>query len=165
MFAHFLPPHHPYLFDREGRVLRHATLSDQFEFQKLLWEARQPYVDQLIFMNERVLHVIDRLLADSGQLPIIVLQSDHGPNLPGRPVREATAPDPFGQFFGLPVAGAPNDLMPEDGTPVNLFRRIFNHYSGTSHPILEDRYFVSPFARPYAFKEVDRTGAPVSAPR
>ena len=41
VFAHFVPPHHPYLFDRDGTVLRRATISDQFEFQKRLWEDRE----------------------------------------------------------------------------------------------------------------------------
>ncbi len=44
VFAHFLLPHHPYLFDRDGNVLRHATISDQFEFQKRLWEDRAAYL-------------------------------------------------------------------------------------------------------------------------
>jgi arylsulfatase A-like enzyme len=165
VFAHFLPPHHPYLFDRQGHVLRHASLSDQFEFQKLLWEARQPYVDQLIFMNERILRVIDRLRADSAQEPIIVLQSDHGPNLRDGLTEERQHQIRFANFAAFLLPGAPGDLVPDDGTPVNHFRRIFNHYFGTSHEILADRYFVSPFGQPYAFKEVDRAGAPVSPPR
>ena len=159
VFAHFLPPHHPYLFDREGHVLRRATLSDQFEFQKLLWEARRPYVDQLTFVNERILRVIDRLRADSGQEPIIVLQSDHGPNLREGLSEKRQHQIRLANFSACLLPGAPDDLMPDDGTPVNHFRRIFNHYFGTGHPILEDRYFVSPFARPYAFEEVDRNGA------
>ena len=165
VFAHFLPPHHPYLFDRQGHVLRHASLSDQFEFQKLLWEARQPYVDQLIFINERILRAIDRIRADSAQDPIIVLQSDHGPNLRDGLSEERQHQIRFANFSAFLLPGAPADLIPDEGTPVNHFRRIFNHYFGTSHAILEDRYFVSPFALPYAFKEVDRTGAWVAAPR
>jgi hypothetical protein len=165
VFAHFLPPHHPYLFDRDGQVLRRATLSDQFEFQKVLWEARQPYVDQLTFMNARILHVIDRLLAESRQEPIIVLQSDHGPNLREGLPEERQHQIRLANLAAFLLPGAPDDLMPDDGTAVNQFRRILNHYFGSSLPMLEDRYFVSPFAQPYAFKEVDGTGAPVDAPR
>jgi len=81
VFAHFVPPHHPYLFDRRGNVLRNANLSNQFEFQKQLWEDRAAYVEQLQFMNSRIGAVLDRLISDSVQTPIVLLQSDHGTNL------------------------------------------------------------------------------------
>ena len=41
VFAHIVLPHHPYLFDRNGKVLRNATISNQFEFQKQLWEDKR----------------------------------------------------------------------------------------------------------------------------
>ena len=81
VFAHFMPPHHPYLFDRDGNVLRKATISDQFEFQKRLWEDRRSYVEQLRYVNRRIADVVDRLIKDSPRPPVILLVSDHGPNL------------------------------------------------------------------------------------
>ena len=48
VFAHFLPPHHPYLFDRHGNVLKHVTVSNQFDFQAQLWEDKHGYLEQVL---------------------------------------------------------------------------------------------------------------------
>ncbi|MBF8293453.1 MAG: NADH-ubiquinone oxidoreductase chain 6, partial [Steroidobacteraceae bacterium] len=164
VFAHFVPPHHPYLFDREGHVLRRANLSDQFEFQKKLWEQREPYRDQLIYMNDRITAVVDRLLAESGRPPIIILQSDHGPNLrTGLPLPEQRRIR-MSNFAAFHLPGAPTGLMPDDETPVNQFRRIFNHYFSAGLPLLPDRYFASTYLRPYEFVEVDTQGVQLASP-
>jgi hypothetical protein len=81
VFAHFVLPHHPYLFDREGNVLRNAVISNQFEFQKKLWEDRESYRSQLEFVNREVLRALGGILDESREPPIIVLVSDHGPGL------------------------------------------------------------------------------------
>ena len=164
VFAHFVPPHHPYLFDREGHVLRRANLSDQFEFQKKLWEERQMYLDQLLYMNGRILAVVDRLIADSTRPPVIVLQSDHGPNLQRglpQPEQRRIRLSNLAAFY---LPGAPAGLMPDDATPVNEFRRIFNHYFDAGLPLLPDRYYYSAFLEPYAFVEVDAQGVELAAP-
>lgn len=163
VLAHFLPPHHPYLFDREGRVLRNATLSNQFEFQKQLWEHRDGYIDQLQFVNSRINQVLDRLTRESASPPIILLQSDHGPNLrrglrPAERYRIRLA-----NLSAVLLPGAPPDLIPADATPVNLFRYVFDHYFDAGLPLLPDRHFVSPFSQPYRFVEVDRNGARLEA--
>ena len=164
VFAHFVPPHHPYLFDREGHVLRHANLSDQFEFQKQLWEQRKPYLDQLIYMNGRIMAVVDRLTAESGRPPIIILQSDHGPNLrTGLPLEEQRRIR-MGNFAAYLLPGAPATLMPDDETPVNQFRRIFNYYFDAGLPLLPDRYYFSAYLRPYELVEVDTQGVQLAPP-
>lgn len=158
VFAHFLPPHHPYLFDGKGNVLRNANLSNQFEFQKQLWEDRAGYVEQLQFMNSRIGAVLDSLIAESARPPIILLQSDHGTNL-RRGLRAA-------EHYRIRLAnlnaaflpGTLPDLMPEDPTAVNLFRIVFNRYFDARLPLLPDRQFVSPFQQPFNFTEVDRNG-------
>jgi hypothetical protein len=159
VLAHFLPPHHPYLFDRDGRILRHANLSDQFEFQKRLWERREPYVDQLMFVNGRILQAIDRVLADSASPPVILLLSDHGPNLR----QGLTAQDHrrlrLANLSAVLLPGAPPSLVPNDSTPANLLRRVFNHYFDAGLPLLPDHFYVSPYSQPFAFTEVQGDGA------
>ena len=59
VFAHFVLPHHPYLFDRDGRILRNAVVSNQFEFQKQLWEDRDSYRAQLEFVNRKIIETVD----------------------------------------------------------------------------------------------------------
>ena len=164
VFAHFVPPHHPYLFDRDGHVLRRANLSDQFEFQKQLWDQRPPYLDQLLFMNRRIMTVIDRLLAESARPPIIILQSDHGPNLRAGIQAEERLRIRLSNLSAILVPGAPSGLIPDNATPVNHFRRIFNYYFNAGLPLLPDRYFVSSYLRPFDMVEVDSEGARIAQP-
>jgi hypothetical protein len=163
VFAHFVLPHHPYLFDRNGNVLRYANLSNQFEFQKQLWEDRAAYIEQLEFVNSRIGVVLDRLISDSAQTPIVLLQSDHGTNL-----RRGLKTDEYyrirlANLNAVLLPGAPVDLMPENPTAVNLFRFVFDHYFDAGLPFLPDRRFVSPFQQPFDFTEVDGNGARLEA--
>jgi hypothetical protein len=155
VFAHFLPPHHPYLFDHEGNVLRRAIFSDQFEYQKKLWEDRASYRDQLIFVNQRIVEAIDEILKDSLQTPVIVLLSDHGPNLQQDLSRNEHRRIRLANLTAVLLPGASAGTIPDNATPVNLLRRIFNLYFDSELPILPDRYFSSTFARPFALREVD----------
>ena len=47
--------------------LRRATISDQFEFQKRLWEDRAAYTGQLAYVNRRIGEVVGRLIDDSAE--------------------------------------------------------------------------------------------------
>lgn len=163
VFAHFVPPHHPYLFDRDGRVLRHATVSDQFQFQKKLWEERAAYRDQLQFVNRRIEAVIDRLIADSPRPPVILLVSDHGPNLQEGISRFEERRIRLANLTALYLPDAPDGLVPDDATPVNHFRRVFDFYFDARLPLLPDRYFVSTYTWPLAFEEVGADARPLSA--
>ena len=80
VFAHFIPPHHPYVFDREGRILRRAAIGDQFDFQSRLWARRDLYRDQLLYMNDRILEDV-RAIVRQRPNAVVLLHSDHGPRL------------------------------------------------------------------------------------
>jgi hypothetical protein len=154
VFAHFMPPHHPYLFDREGNVLRRATISDQFEFQKRLWEDRASYIDQLVYMNGRIAEVVGRLIEDSPREPVIILISDHGPNLRSGLYRNEERHVRLSNLTAMYLPGAPAGFLPADATPVNHMRRVFNLYFDAGFPMLPDRYFESEYARPFQLQEV-----------
>jgi hypothetical protein len=154
VFAHFVPPHHPYLFDRDGNVLRRANISDQFEFQKRLWEDRQSYVDQLVYMNRRIGEVAARLIADSPRPPVILLVSDHGPNLRDGLPQSAQRRIRLANLTAMYLPGAPAGLVPAAATPVNHLRRVFNFYFDAGLPLLPDRYFISSYTRPFELLEV-----------
>lgn len=155
VFAHFVPPHHPYLFDRDGNVLRRATISDQFEFQKRLWEDRKSYVGQLEYVNRRIGAAVDRLIADSPRPPVILLVSDHGPNLRVGMREPEQRHVRLSNLTAMYLPGAPAGFLPADETPVNHLRRVFNLYFDAKLPVLPDRYFVSSYLQPYELQEVD----------
>lgn len=161
VLAHFVPPHHPYLFDRDGRVLRDANLSNQFEFQKQLWEDRAAYVDQLVFVSQSIEAVIDQLIEQSGRSVAILLISDHGPNLrrglsPAERHRVRSA-----NLVAVRVPGGADDLIPEDVSNVNLLRIVLGSTLGADLAPLPDRYFASAFLRPFDFKELNAAGSPI----
>jgi hypothetical protein len=163
VFAHFLLPHHPYLFDRDGNVLREATLSSQFEFQKKLWEDKHGYANQLLYVNQRVLATIDRILSESQRPPIIVLQSDHGPNLRDNLSLQQQKAVRFANLAAFHLPGAPAGLIPANVTPVNQFRHIFNHYFQSDFDILPVRRYYSEYGAPYMLEEdSDSAGAAIA---
>jgi hypothetical protein len=150
VFAHFVLPHHPYLFDANGNVLREATVADQFEGP--LWNESDQFVDQLRFVNSKILTLVDQIAANSAEEPIIILISDHGirPDLRDGSANLAVR---FANFTAIrqPLAGT---ALPTDITPVNLFRILFNHYLGANYAVLPDRHLASSWTRPYDFVEV-----------
>ena len=154
VFAHFVPPHHPYLFDRDGAVLRRATISDQFEFQKRLWEDRAAYASQLEYMNRRIGEIVGHLVDDSAREPVIILVSDHGPNLRDGMYAPEQRHVRLSNLTAMYLPGAPPGLLPPDATPVNHMRRVFNLYFNAGLPMLPDRYFVSNYQSPLDFEEV-----------
>lgn len=154
VFAHFVPPHHPYLFDRDGKVLRRATISDQFEFQKRLWEDRAAYASQLAYVNRRIEVLVGRLIDDSARKPVIILVSDHGPNLRDGMYASEQRHVRLSNLTAMYLPGAPAGFLPPDATPVNHMRRVFNFYFDARLPILPDRYFVSDYRSPFDLNEV-----------
>ena len=150
-FAHMILPHYPYLFDRDGRVKRHATRFDQF--QSNMWADKQAYVDQLAFVSRRILETIDDILARSEEVPIIVLQSDHGPQVLGVEDRNHVR----ARMCILNAYLFPDQAYDESYnriTPVNTFRIILNQYFGQELPILDNQMYFSIFRRPYDVQEV-----------
>lgn len=159
VFHHFVPPHHPYLFDEKGNVLRHATVSNQFEFQKLLWGKRDKYVDQLVFVSKLMLDVIDDILRNSKRPPIIILHSDHGPQLIGKDGRfeRDWVINRMRNMVAVHAPKAPRSLIPDDLTMVNLFPRLLNHYFDANLALRSDRLWYSGIQSPYKFQEVQPT--------
>lgn len=154
VFAHFLLPHPPYIFNKDG--------SFQDPAQAAATPLKTRYVDQLVATNAKVEALIDALLANSSVPPIIMIQADEGP-LPGAgdwtswkgsaatdaELREKTG---ILNAYYLPDIGY-NHLYPSI-TPVNSFRLVFNLYFGTDLELLPDRTYVYYPGRPYTFYDV-----------
>ena len=151
MFLHILMPHHPYRFDRYGNVKEHVTRLNQF--QKEMWQKKNEYVDQLIFVNKKIEVAIDGILEQSDYPPIIIVQSDHGPQVPNIN-RKNFMINRMKNFSAFYLPGGGDKLLYPTITPVNTFRLIFNYYFGTSLPLLEDKIYFSQYSRPYNFLRI-----------
>ena len=153
VFAHIVLPHHPYLFDKHGSVIRHATVLDQFEIEKRLWDNKAAYIEQLLFVNSAVSRVIDSIVAKSERPPVIVLVSDHGPQLVNGDTRLQRHVR-FSNFTACLLPGY-RGLLPSDITAVNIFRLVANTYFGANYRLLEPAYFYSCFDKPSEMTKLD----------
>ncbi len=151
-FAHIVLPHHPYIFDRNGNIIKHASMHNQFKSR--MWKKKKKYVEQLIFVNKIITEVLDELLRKSDVPPIIILQSDHGPQ-----VLDAGRDD----YIRARMCNLNAYYLPEGGdkylynsiTPVNTFRVVFNHYFGTQYELLEDLGYFSKMEKPYKLQKIE----------
>jgi hypothetical protein len=154
VLAHFVPPHHPYLFDSAGQVQKHATLANQFDHQSKLWEDKASYIEQLAFVNRAVIAAVATVLSTSERPPVVLIHSDHGPNLVEGLSEDESLRVRFANFAAVYAPGVDGELIPDGETPVNYFRRIFNEYFNAGFPILENRQYASAFRWPYRFSDV-----------
>ncbi len=152
VFAHFIPPHHPYLFDRDGNVLRHATVANQLNQQERLWADREAYVEQLLFVNRMVLEAVRGILQASKREPVVLLVSDHGPSIEDAGVDEYLRAR-FANLAALHLPGA-SEPVPEDLTLVNVFRLLLHVYFGADLELLPPRQYASAYRTPYRFVDV-----------
>ena len=157
-FAHFLPPHPPYIFDQDGNARgKKYTLT--------YWFDKQSYLDQLVWVNKSMERVVDQILEQSKDSAVIIIQSDHGSR--SSDTREVIA---FGgppdrtlvwerssilNAYHLPDMCKSSDLYPSI-TPVNTFRLIFNSCLGANFEYLEDKTYWSSHERPYDFTEIEK---------
>jgi hypothetical protein len=157
--AHIIPPHHPFVFDKNGKSIRPRwkfSFSDDqryVEDSSLHNEYKEQYVEQLIFANTKIKQTIKALLSNSNN-PVIILQSDHGPGLGWGDISTLNSKERFAilNAYYLPDKNY-NELYPSI-SPVNSFRLIFNKYFNTKYDLLEDRSFFSTWTRPYDFFEI-----------
>lgn len=147
-FAHMLIPHHPFVFDKEGNF--REKLEGSFTAQERL---RELYIDQVIYINKRIVALVEKLIADSAVKPIIIIQSDEGPH-PYRYSKNqhlfnwTTATDEeLRQKMGvlnayyLPGIDEGRVLYPTI-TPVNTFRIVLHYYFNEPLELLEDRNYI-----------------------
>lgn len=124
VYAHFLLPHEPWKFDRDGNDP--ATTPHNRN-------NRESYVEQLIYTNGRILETIDAINAKSTTPPIIILQADEGPELKYAGDQQLTRLEQTDRrtailsAFCLPGKEAAA-IVADDISPVNTFRIVFREY-------------------------------------
>lgn len=147
VFAHLLPPHPPFVFTSTGGLVDPPSES---------WSDRASYVQQLQFVNETLLAVVDTLLAGPGVDPIIIIQGDHGPASEGGSWAEpslALIRERLPILNAYHVAGGRCPFY-QSVTPVNSFRIIFNCRFNAHFTLLPDSSFFSSYDRQYQFRNV-----------
>jgi len=168
VFAHFILPHFPYVFDRDdGPVNPDQPVDGQIVDQEK-YTLQADYIDQLIYTNRVISQLVDTILEQSTIEPIILIQSDHGYRWICPDCFEQTRAQlrvwdadhyanvilPIFSAYYLPDGG--QDLIYPTISPVNSFRIIFDHYFGANLGLIEDRYFKPEeyYERAYHFVDI-----------
>ncbi len=136
VFAHFLLPHEAFVFGEDGRFISRV--------EQLTRTLERSYAEQLAYTNAKLRELIDRLLADSNQTPIIILQADEGPRpgdnfTPRRDPADTRVRFPILNAYLLP--GVDSSGLYQSISPVNSFRVVLNHYVGAGLELLPDRCY------------------------
>ena len=147
-YIHLISPHPPFVFDPNGS----PTYPPDFWNEQRMYPAElyeKGYVNQLQYLNKKLLQAVDTILAESDVPPIIILQGDHGPWLQPNDKR-------MWILAAMYFPGHQDKLYPTI-TPVNLFRLVFNSYFGGKYEILPDVSYFSPVPKLYDFSRVPTT--------
>ncbi len=161
-YLHIMSPHPPFVFDEYGNSVnpKHQASgldgSHYFEIYPDRQEYRGRYVSQLKFVNSQLIPTLESIIEKSGQPPIIIIQSDHGPGS----MLEWEKPDSTNMKERLSIMNA--YLLPETAepylypgiSPVNSFRLILNDLFDAGLDLLADRSYFATWSRPYDFIDV-----------
>jgi hypothetical protein len=136
VYAHLIFPHPPFVVDAEGNPLKNSPADEL-----------AAYADQITYLNQRLLVIIDQILENSEIPPVIILQGDHGATI----AYEDLEIDPalrlgiLNAYYFPPaedLAGTPERtqelLLYPSITPVNTFRLVFDQYFNSQYGLLED---------------------------
>ena len=146
VFAHIVSPHPPFVFDRDGNPIDPGypfNFNDANDFPGTPEEYRNGYIGQVEYVNRQLEQVIDTLIEKSVVPPIIILQADHGPGLlvDFRSAKNTCIKERFSVFAAYYMPGVTPEPIPEDITPINIFRIVFNQYFESGLPLLENSYY------------------------
>ncbi len=138
VFAHFLCPHRPIVFDRNGDELKneHIILAETDKQHRY-------YLDQAYFISNAIQRLVGKILTSSDTPPFIIIVSDHGKFPIGSSGKNKTTL-PLNELswrlsnfiaFNFPT---PAGEAPEIMTVVNVLRMLLSSRYGYDLPPLED---------------------------
>jgi hypothetical protein len=144
VFVHITPPHPPFVFDADGNPINSDVPFTFGGLADLSWKQyRDSYIEQIEYVNSQMRSVIETILDKSPTPPIILLQADHGLGLSVSfsSTENTCLRERFSAFGAYHLPGMDQEMMPQDLTPVNLFRIIFNRYFGANLELLDNRQY------------------------
>jgi len=127
VYAHVIAPHDPYVFGPDGTWLDNVPENQVIGYR-----------DQVNYVNTRVITIVDKLLNESPEPPIILIQGDHGApiNWEGYGSSRENKLAILNAYYlpGIEVEG----LLYDSISPVNSFRLVFDLYFNGDLGLLED---------------------------
>jgi hypothetical protein len=159
VFAHIIIPHPPFVFGEHGEPInpnRKFEYADGSHFMSNGGnrdEYIKNYKKQLTFINKKITEIIDDIISNSPEPPIIILQSDHGPGsmLDWENPNNTNLKERMSILNAYYLPNNDYNQLYDEITPVNTFRIIFNHYFGMDQELLKDESYFSTWNHPYKF--------------
>lgn len=164
VFAHLLSPHPPFIFDADGNFTvpeRPYSSWDASLYPGSTEEYKKGYIEQMVFLNRKIMEVVTDILESSVTPPIILIQGDHGPGAYYDTLQLNTSclAERFSILNAYYFPDGNYELLYPSVTPINTFRVILNQYFGADLDLLEDRNYFAGWLSPYQFTEVsDKIG-------
>lgn len=152
---HLLIPYHsPFVFDGNGNFV---TLEEEKSKTK-----RYNYIEQVQFVNGKLLELLEIIIEKSDPKPIIIIQSDEGSYPKGYSYVEHDLSKYSNEIWKHKFAILNAYYFPEVDdtflypsiTPVNTFRLIFNLYFDKNYDLLPDKHYKTNYANFYRFLDV-----------
>lgn len=125
VFAHLLGLHGPVVFRQDG------TFRGDYP------ESGVPIINQLIYTNNQMVEISEKLIGRSQVPPVIIIQSDHGNDASDKTIR-------LKNFIAVYASKEVKAQLYDNLTPVNIYRIIFNVLFDQENEILPDvSYYLS----------------------
>lgn len=160
-YVHIVAPHPPFVFAADGSYRKSRSrnfFGDGATWHKYARRYKESYeagyAAQAAYVDRRVLHALDGILAESASQPIVLIQGDHGPG--GHLNWDDAAGTDMRERMGILSAYLlpnPSEISPSI-TPVDSFRVVLNQALGTNLPLIGGQSWFSSFSTPYAFENV-----------
>jgi len=144
VYVHLNIPHRPFIFQADGSIQNDpgyysndgGAINQEYE--------NKGYTDQIDFINNRLPTIINHIITNSKNQPIIIIQGDHGLDTKNRSLI-------LNSFY--PAERLKNHLYPSISS-VNTFRVVLNSILNTSFEILPDISMSSPGQERFDFSEI-----------
>ncbi|MGD8603503.1 MAG: hypothetical protein PVF49_02910 [Anaerolineales bacterium] len=129
VFAHILIPHVPRVFAPDGSIVTDPGFyaGDMSGAVNSDYDIRG-YLNEIQFINSRMLDIVTAILDESEVEPIIILQGDTG----------HAGTNKYQILNAIYMPGGASDELYSTMTPVNTFRVIFNTFFGADLALLPD---------------------------
>jgi hypothetical protein len=153
-FAHFLLPHPPFVFGDSGPYAQPPGRNSRSDAEL--------FIAQLRYANLRLTELVDALLSQSPDPPIIVLQGDEGPYPEGlvgpasfSAMGDEDLRDKTSILNALFLPGVSPERLYPTVSPVNTFRFVLHEYFAADLGFLPDSIYAFPdFSHLYEFSDV-----------
>jgi len=166
VFAHILAPHPPYVFKGSGETIDPDYPFSLIDAPKMDGDtslSQNNYLEQLQFVNDKIMIAITGIIENSKNPPVIILQGDHGSGIffDYNSITNSCLRERYSILNAYYLPGNDKGSIPEDISPVNSFRFIFNHYFQADFEILHDQQYFSSSKDFYQFTDISGlTGKP-----